>query len=99
MLASRPSVSAPAFTMTWVSSHPPVGETGVLTVTADVVTDLIVAGFAVPKSTSFTPDRFDPDSMTVVPPPAGPDVDEIAVTTGQALGGGERRRPTSASAM
>ena len=98
MLPSKPSASLPALTITSDAAHPRVGETGVRTVTDVDVTDSIAAGLPLPKSTSVTPARLDPDTVTVVPPAAGPEDAEIAVTTGQVLGGGARSRPTSALA-
>ena len=98
-LPSKPSASLPALTITSVLSQPPVGDTGELTVTDDDVTDLMVAGLPLAKSTSFTPARLDPEMVTVVPPEAGPDDTDIPVTTGHELEGGARRRPTSALAM
>src|ERR1035438_3589739 len=99
MAPSKPSASFPVLTITADVAQPRVGDTGELTVTDDDVTDVIVAGLPLPKSTSLTPPRLDPDTVTVVPPSAGPEDGEIPVTTGHELGGAARKRPTSALAM
>ncbi len=98
MAPSNPSASSPAFTMTSVVAQPRVGEAGVVTVTEPDDTDWMTPALPLPKSTSFTPDRFDPDTVTVVPPAAGPEDAETALTTGQVLGGGARNQVTRASA-
>src|SRR5580693_6847443 len=99
MLPSNPSASSPAFTITSDVAQPRVGDGGVTTVTEDDDTEVMAPALPSPKSTSVTPDKFDPDTVTVVPPPAGPDDVEIPVTTGHVLGGGARSWLTSAAAM
>src|ERR1700694_5880949 len=98
MLPSNPRTSLPAFTNTSHESDPRVGDTGVTTVTAVEVTDAMAEGLPSQKSTSVTPARFDPDTVTTVPPAAGPVDAEIPVTAGHVSGGGARNRLTSASA-
>ena len=90
----------PVFTITSGSrAQPRVGDGGPTTVTDVDVTDARAAGLPFPKSTAVTAPRFDPDTVTAVPPPAGPEDAEIPVTTGQVPGGGARKRLTSASAI
>src|ERR1700683_4596297 len=98
MEPSNPSASFPAFTMTSVLSHPRVGDGGVVTVTELDDTDWMTPALPFPKSTSFTPDRFDPAPFPVVPPAARPEDVERAVIAGQVLGGGACNQVTRALA-
>ena len=74
------------FTTTSAVSHPPVGETGVVTVTDEADTDN-APPWPGPKSTPVTAPRFVPDNVTTVPPAAGPELTFIAFTDGQAFTG------------
>ena len=62
-----------------VAPHRDVGEVTVSSVSDTTVT-LVPATF--PKSTSVAPVRYEPVTVTVVPPVAGPEVGEIDVTVG-----------------
>src|SRR5579872_11425 len=81
--------SVAVFTTTWAVSHPPVGDAGVRTVTADPETPRMVPGRP-PKSTSETPPRLAPLSVTTLPPLDGPEPRFIPVTAGQAFTGATR---------
>ncbi len=79
--------SSAVCTTTSAVAHPPVGDTGVRTVTDEPDTERTVPGLPAPKSTATTASRWAPVMVTTVPPPAGPERTFIPVTTGQASTG------------